>query len=61
MRTTKTLPGVDTSLIGGYTIRAEEGLEMLKNYTLQSPQLLTNSIHNGGNRTCHTICLALYY
>ena len=29
----KNLPGVDTSLTGDYTIRAEDGLEMFKNYT----------------------------
>ena len=32
----KTLPGVDTSLTGDYKIRAEDGLEMFKNYTWQS-------------------------
>ena len=36
MRTIKTLPGVDTSLTSDYTIRAEDGLEMFKNYTRQS-------------------------
>ena len=59
MRTIKTLPGVDTSLTGDYKIRAEDWLEKLKNCTRLSKQLLT--IHNGGNRTCHTICLAIYY
>ena len=49
--TIKTLPGVDTNLTGDYKIRAEDGLEMFKNYTRRSSQLLT--IHNGGSETCH--------
>ena len=36
MRTIKAVPGVDTSLTGDYTIRAEDGLEMLMIYTRQS-------------------------
>ena len=58
MRTNKTLPGVDTSLTGDYKLRAEDGLEMFKNCTRQSWQLLT--IHNGGNKTWHTIGLDIY-
>ena len=56
--TIKTLPGVDTNLTGDYKIRAEDRLEMFKNYTQQSSQLLT--IPNGVNRTCHAIGLAIY-
>ena len=33
MYTIKILLGVDTSLTGDYKIRAEDGLEMFKNYT----------------------------
>ena len=33
MCTIKILPSVDTSLTGDYKIRAEDGLEMFKNYT----------------------------
>ena len=58
MCTIKTLLGVDAILAGGYKIRAEGGLEMFKNYTRQSYQLLT--IHNGGCETYHTICRAMY-
>ena len=36
MRTIRTSPGVDTSLTGGYKIRAEDRLEIFKNYTRQS-------------------------
>ena len=36
MCTIKTLPGVDTSLTDDYKVRAEDGLELLDNYSWQS-------------------------